>query len=105
MTNSPDDLKQSTSLSELRIGRELADTTWRILVPVVVFAGTGLFADRSIGSAPWLTLAGMAIGFAAAAFLIKRQLDRWPMRPVRSGSYERNRRPGDDEEKKDYYDD
>lgn len=89
---------------ELRIVRELADTTWRIAVPVLLFAGVGIFADRNWGSKPWLTLLGTAIGFVCAALLVKRQLERWPDMPVRPGSYERNRRPGDDEDK-DYYND
>jgi len=91
---------------QLRIGRELADTTWRISVPVVLFAGIGIFADRSAGTRPWLTLAGMLIGFVAAGILVRQQLRRWPDTPVKPGSYERNRKRGDtDEEDKDYYSD
>ena len=92
---------------ELRIGRELADTTWRMTVPVVLFAGLGIAADKTLGSQPWLTLVGLITGFGIAAWLILRQLRRWPTLPVKPGSYERNRRPGDkqDDEEKDYYND
>lgn len=87
---------------QLRVGYELADTTWRMTVPVVLFACLGIVIDRSIGSKPWVTLLGVVIGFVVAVFLIKKQLERWPNVPVKPGSYERNRKPGDDEDK-DYY--
>jgi F0F1-type ATP synthase assembly protein I len=92
---------------ELRIGREMLDTTWRISVPVVLFACLGIVVDRSTGSRPWMTLLGMVIGLTCAVYLIKKQLNRWPDLPVKPGSYERNRRPGDkdDDEDKDYYND
>lgn len=88
-----------SSPRQLRVGMELADTTWRIAVPVLLFAGAGLLVDRSADTKPWLTLLGMIIGLIVAGYLVKRQLARWPDRPVRPGSYERNRRPGDTEDK------
>lgn len=93
-----------TEARQLRIGVELADTAWRITIPVVLFACLGIVIDRTTGSRPWMTLLGMVIGFFAAAYLIKQQLQRWPDVPVKPGSYERNRKPGDDD-KKDYYSD
>jgi len=92
---------------QLNIGRELADTTWRIAIPVVLFACLGIVIDRNTGSRPWMTLLGMVIGFLIAAYLITKQLQRWPDMPVKPGSYERNRRPSDkdDDEDKDYYND
>lgn len=53
---------------------DLADTAWRIAVPVLLFAGIGIVIDKKIGSAPWVTLAGLVIGFVFAGLLIKRQL-------------------------------
>jgi len=91
----------------LSISREMADTTWRIAVPVVLFACLGIIIDRTTGSRPWMTLLGMVAGLVCAGYLIKKQLERWPDLPVKPGSYERNRRPGDkdDDEDKDYYND
>lgn len=60
------------SLGTLAI--DLLDTAWRIAVPVVLMAMLGLMADKSFGSAPWLTLLGMVIGFIIAGLLLKRQL-------------------------------
>jgi putative F0F1-ATPase subunit (Ca2+/Mg2+ transporter) len=51
------------------------DTTWRIAVPVILFSLVGIFADRHLGSKPWLTLLGVVIGFVFAALLVKRQLE------------------------------
>ena len=51
------------------------DTTWRIAVPVILFAALGIWADRSFGSKPWLTLLAVVVGFVFAGLLLKRQLD------------------------------
>jgi Putative F0F1-ATPase subunit Ca2+/Mg2+ transporter len=61
---------------KLRVGREIAETTWRMAVPVVLFAFIGIFADIKFGSAPWLTLLGVVIGFYFAVVLIKQQIKR-----------------------------
>jgi F0F1-type ATP synthase assembly protein I len=90
---------------ELRVGRELMDTTWRIATPVLVFAGLGLIIDRQTTSAPWATIGGMIIGLAIAAILVKQQINRWQTPLPKPGSYERNRKPGDKEDDKDYYND
>lgn len=57
------------------IGLTLLDTTWRIAVPVILFAGLGIFADRSLGTKPWLTLLAVVIGFVFAGLLLKKQLE------------------------------
>lgn len=56
------------------VALDFLDTTWRIAVPVVLFAGLGMFADIKLGSKPWLTLLGLVIGFIAAGLLIREQL-------------------------------
>lgn len=102
MTKSPANPNAPKSVQDLNVGRELADTTWRIAVPVVLFAGLGIALDRTLGSKPWFTLAGTVVGFICAGILVKYQIDRIPAPLPKPGSYERNRRPGDDENK-DYY--
>lgn len=52
----------------------LADTTWRIFVPVIIFAALGIWADVQRETMPWFTLSGVAIGFAIAIWLIRQQL-------------------------------
>lgn len=52
----------------------MADTTWRMFVPAVIFVGLGLWADLSWGTKPWLTVLGAVIGLAAGIMLIRQQL-------------------------------
>lgn len=56
------------------LGLDFLDTTWRISVPVVLFAGAGIFTDRKLDTAPWMTLLGSVLGFAVAGYLLKKQL-------------------------------
>jgi len=56
------------------IALDFLDTTWRIAVPVVLFAGIGIFIDIKAHSRPWITLFGALIGFVLAGLLLKRQL-------------------------------
>ena len=53
---------------------DLVDTAWRIATPVLLFAGIGIFIDKKIDSAPWITLLGVVIGFVGAGLLVKKQL-------------------------------
>ncbi len=56
------------------IALDFLDTTWRIAVPVVLFAGIGIFVDIKIHTRPWMTLLGVLIGFVLAGLLLKKQL-------------------------------
>jgi hypothetical protein len=56
------------------LASDLLDTTWRITIPVLIFAGAGIFVDTKLDSAPWATLAGTVAGFFVAGALLKRQL-------------------------------
>jgi F0F1-type ATP synthase assembly protein I len=64
------------STDKLGVGRELLDTTWRMTVPVVIFAGIGIAIDIATGSKPWVTLLGTMVGFYFAILLVKRQIAR-----------------------------
>lgn len=54
----------------------MADTTWRMFIPIVGLLLVGREVDTRLGTKPLLMLAGAAIGAAIAAVLIKRQLKR-----------------------------
>jgi F0F1-type ATP synthase assembly protein I len=74
-------LKQSPPAADyegLHIGREFLNVTWRMAMPVVLFAGLGLWADKIWGSKPWMTLLGTLVGFLFAAILVKRQIGPLP---------------------------
>jgi F0F1-type ATP synthase assembly protein I len=69
--------KESSDPNSLSLGAialDLLDTAWRIAVPVLLFAVAGLLCDKHFGTKPWLTLLGMAVGFAGAGLLVKSQL-------------------------------
>lgn len=55
---------------------DIADTTWRMFAPVLLFVGIGLWADDSLGTGPWLSLAAVLIGSLGSGILIKQQLAR-----------------------------
>ncbi|HZM63730.1 MAG TPA: AtpZ/AtpI family protein [Candidatus Saccharimonadales bacterium] len=56
------------------LGKDLADTAWRIAVPVILAAIIGIVLDKNIGTAPWFTLALTVVGFILAGLLVKKQL-------------------------------
>ena len=67
----------SGDIDHFSLGSLAADflsTAWRIAVPVVLFAGLGIFIDIKVGSKPWLTLLGTVIGLVLAGALVKKQL-------------------------------
>lgn len=43
---------------------------WSIGVSLVVFILGGVFLDRWLGTTPWLTLIGVALGLIAAGYLL-----------------------------------
>lgn len=71
-TKSPSGKEDHFSLGTLAI--DLLDTAWRIAVPVVIFAGGGIFADLKLHTKPWTTLIGTGIGLVVAGLLVKQQL-------------------------------
>lgn len=52
----------------------MADTTWRIFTPVILFAGLGIWLDVNVTTKPWMTFLGVALGFAFAGWLVKNQI-------------------------------
>lgn len=57
------------------IGLTFLDTTWRIAAPVILFVAVGIFADLKLGTKPWLTLLAVVLGFVAAGWLVKKQIE------------------------------
>lgn len=49
-------------------------TAWRMAVPVILFAALGIYLDLKLGSKPWATLSGAALGLVFAALLVKQQM-------------------------------
>jgi F0F1-type ATP synthase assembly protein I len=55
-------------------GMDFLDTAWRIAVPVIVFTVLGIVADRTFGTAPFITFPAVVVGFVFSGLLVKRQL-------------------------------
>lgn len=56
------------------VALDLLNTTWRIAVPVLIFAGIGIYLDLHTSVRPLFTLGGMIFGFAIAGVLLKKEL-------------------------------
>jgi len=55
-------------------GMDFLDTAWRIAVPVIIFTVAVIIADRTFGTAPFITFPAVVAGFVASGLLVKRQL-------------------------------
>lgn len=71
VTNAPD-----TGGSALTVLLSLADTTWRVAVPTVLFSGAGIVLDKRLDTMPWLTLLGLVVGLTFAGKLVWEQLQK-----------------------------
>ncbi len=54
----------------------LADTTWRVAVPTVLFSVGGIILDKWLHTMPLCTIIGLIVGLVAAAMLVWNQLER-----------------------------
>ena len=52
----------------------IADTTWRMFLPVIIGVALGIWLDRQFAADPWFALLGVLGGSTIAALLIKKQL-------------------------------
>lgn len=66
--------KRADTGIKLRLARDIADLTWRMFVPSIGGTVLGVIADRSFGTKPWLTLAGVIFGFTVVVFLVWQQI-------------------------------
>ena len=72
-----DEPKSSPSLSlVLTLVGTVADTTWRLFLPTIGGTVLGLWADNSLNTKPWMTIAGVSLGTILAFGLIYAQLKK-----------------------------
>lgn len=69
----PSEPPKDTSTVLLLLGT-IADTTWRMFVPIVGLMLLGLWVDSTYRTLPWATISLTILGIAIAAELIRRQL-------------------------------
>lgn len=54
----------------------IADTTWRMFIPIIGFTIVGVYSDNTFHTKPWFTVVGILIGVILAAILVIRQLKK-----------------------------
>ena len=68
-----DENQEPTNLPVAFMLGTIGDTTWRMFVPTVGLMSAGFFADKALGTKPWLFVAGVVLGFIIAGLLIRNQ--------------------------------
>ncbi len=64
--------KHSTVLLMLTI----ADTTWRLFVPLVGLTIAGLLLDKGLGTKPWIMIVSIVLGAVLAYLLVRTQIKK-----------------------------
>jgi positive regulator of sigma E activity len=54
----------------------LADTTWRLFLPIVGLTILGLIVDKSLATTPWLMIIGILMGVGMAIILVRAQMKK-----------------------------
>jgi hypothetical protein len=54
----------------------IADTTWRMFIPIIGLTLLGVFGDNTYHTKPWLTVVGIVAGVTVASLLVIRQLKK-----------------------------
>lgn len=54
----------------------MADTTWRMFIPVIGLFLAGFWLDKQLNSSPWWMICGIIVGSVLAGLLIRQQLKR-----------------------------
>jgi len=67
---------KSGSNAVLQMITTMADTTWRMFVPILGLLLAGIYFDKLWSSFPWMTLLGFALGVCISALLIRNQLKK-----------------------------
>lgn len=69
--------KHSDAPSPLvRITIDIADTAWRMFLPIVGATIVGLLLDKQLHTTPWVMIVLMIGGVVLAGLLVRRQLQR-----------------------------
>lgn len=58
----------SSHMEQARIAGVATGLAWSIVVTLIVLIGGGILLDAKLGTTPWLTLTGVALGLICAAY-------------------------------------
>lgn len=67
---------KSGSNAVLQMITTMADTTWRMFVPILGLLLAGIYFDKLWSSFPWMTLLGFVLGVGISALLVRNQLKK-----------------------------
>jgi len=67
-----------------------------LVVAVVLWGGLGWLADRALGSAPWCTVVGALVGYAAGLYLVWLRSQRMDAEDAAEAAGRAARAPGGD---------
>ncbi len=74
LSNKSDETKRPpTSSTVILLLGDIADTTWRMFVPILLFLGLGFWGDTAWHTKPWLMIVGIVVGVGLAALLVRAQ--------------------------------
>lgn len=75
---SPQDKRPSTGETggSMQSWYRMTGAGFEFVVAVLLFGGIGWFFDRRAGTSPWLTIAGVGLGFAVGMFILIRLANR-----------------------------
>lgn len=74
--NRGDDHQMPPKHSTVLLMLTIADTTWRLFVPLVGSTILGLLADKQLGTKPWVMIIAMVVGAIAAFLLVRIQIKK-----------------------------
>ena len=75
-TPTPDDAPKPAPNAVLQMIGTMADTTWRMFVPILGLLFVGIYFDKSWHSFPLMTIIGFVLGVALSALLIRNQFKK-----------------------------
>ncbi|MCC6579611.1 MAG: AtpZ/AtpI family protein [Phycisphaeraceae bacterium] len=70
------DYKRPSSDSGMGSWYSMAGAGVEFVVAVLMFAGVGWLLDRWLATAPWLLIAGVAVGFGTGLYILLRMAQR-----------------------------
>lgn len=58
------------------IGTHLAETSWRVAIPFLVFSLAGIWLDNRYGSEPFFTIVGLTVALTLISVIVYRYAKR-----------------------------
>lgn len=76
MSSSPQKRDGQPRQMVMMIFGDMADTAWRMFVPVIGATILGLAIDKKLHTTPWVMIVMMILGIVLAVVLVRKQFKR-----------------------------